>query len=118
MLTCVRETKNKERIRWKLRKYEENILAVNYRIEEECKISVPFYYQMISNISKKNHQLKAKSYCEYINKLLIDQKYYCVSLFQFLRFDPIAMEVKISGMDMGLKNEEKEKNSRISHYFQ
>lgn len=34
MLTCVRESKNKERIKWKLRKYEENILQLNARIEE------------------------------------------------------------------------------------
>lgn len=47
-------------------------MQVNYRIEEECKVSVPFYYQMIANLSKKNHKLKAAAFCEYIQKLLND----------------------------------------------
>ncbi len=50
----------------------------------------------------KNHKNKAIAFRDYIQKLLSDERYYCVSLFQFIRFDPIAMEVKIGGMDAGL----------------
>jgi hypothetical protein len=76
---------------------------------------------MVANLSKKNHTLKAKSFCEYINKLTNDSQYYCVALFQFIRFDPIAMEAKTSGMDISAINKGNNgvsNKDRISHYFQ
>jgi hypothetical protein len=92
---------------------------VNYQIEEECRVSIPFYYQMIAGFSNKDHRLKAKKYCEYIQRLLENEKYYCMSLFQFMRFDPVAKEVKVSGMGASLSKYELEKeNKRLSHYFQ
>lgn len=56
---------------------------------------------MLAGLSK-NHKSKAMAYRNYIQKLLSEEKYYCVSLFQFIRFDPVSIEVKTSGMDGGI----------------
>lgn len=62
---------------------------------------------MISNLSSKNHKLRARAFCEYFQKLLSNERYYCLGLFQFIRFDPIAVEVKAGGMDTSLTNPQK-----------
>lgn len=41
-----------------------------------------------------------------------------MSLFQFVRFDPINVEAKISGIDAALSKRDEKNNGRVSHYFQ
>lgn len=48
-----------------------------------------------------------------------DERYYCISLFSFLRFDPISVEAKVSGgIDAALSRRDEKNNERVSHYFQ
>ena len=46
-------------MKWMLRKYEENILILNQRVEDECKVSVPFFYKILSNVTIVSHKAKA-----------------------------------------------------------
>lgn len=46
-------------------------MQVNRRIEDECKISIPFFYTMSASLSK-NHKNKAIAFRDYIQKLLSD----------------------------------------------
>ena len=74
---------------------------------------------MISQLGNKNHKLKALAYKEYLQKLMDDDRFYCVSLFQFIRFDPISMEAKVGGMGTSFSKAELEgEKKRLSHYFQ
>lgn len=54
LMTCIRKDKKNERINWKIKKNIEQITSLNQRIEEECKLSVPFYYQMLTSLGSKN----------------------------------------------------------------
>jgi hypothetical protein len=94
------ETVEKGRMKWMLRKYEENILQLNQRIEDECKLSISFYYQILSSVTIVSHKAKAEAFREYLQKLLQTDNYYCVSLFQFIRFDPIKLEPKLLNTEM------------------
>ena len=78
-------------MKWLLRKFEENILQLNQKIEDECKLSIPFYYKILSGMTNVSHKAKGEAYKVYIQTLLESDKYYSVNLFQFIRFDPIKL---------------------------
>ena len=87
-MTCL--ANKKVRYSWNILKIEENILALNQKIEDDCNFSVPFFYKIIS-MKHKNHRDKLEAYRNYIENLLKDKKFYCTSLFFFIRFDPVKL---------------------------
>ena len=103
-ITCIPE--NKEKIHWRIRKAEENIRSLNEKIEEECKVNVPFYYRILASVTDResHYDDRTQAYRSYIQKLLQNDKYYCPSLFQFIKFDPIRLEVKHLGGKISLHN--------------
>ena len=96
-MTCIRKDKKNQRVNWKIRKTTEQVTTLNQRVEEECKISVPFYYQMLTSLGSKNTWAKKEGFKDYLMELLRDDRYYCPNLFQFIRFDPINVQVKMLG---------------------
>jgi hypothetical protein len=83
----------KKRIYWDIKKSPVGIGILNQRIEEECNCSVPIYYSLIGSLHTKNRQKINESCRKYLETILNNKKYYCTSLFTFIKFDIIKQEV-------------------------
>jgi hypothetical protein len=105
----------KTRYSWNIMKIEENILALNQKIEDDCNCSVPFFYK-VTSLKRKNYRDKLEAYRSYIENLLLNQKYYCTSLFFFIRFDPVKLEVNVTGNQLSFATVE-QPNDRKSRYL-
>lgn len=75
---------------------------------------------MVVNLGSKNVNVRRTAFCDYLSRLLKEEQYYCPSLFQFIRFDPIAVEVKMLGTRIELSQAQLFANpaNRNSHYFE
>ena len=58
-LTATPENSQEERQKWKIVKSEDSIIQLNSKIEEECKLSVSFYYQLLSQGQGQHYRKKA-----------------------------------------------------------
>ena len=116
-ITATPEKEELEKHKWKILKKEDDIYQLNPQVEEECRISVSFYYQLVSMCQGKPYQEKAKKYMEYLRRLLNNEKYYCFALFSFIKFDPIHQEVRlISRQEMSSTH--LQEDQRLSHYME
>lgn len=67
-------------------------------------------------MKRKNYRDKLEAYRGYIENLLKDKKYYCTSLFFFIRFDPVKLEINITGNQLSFASVEQQ-NDRQSRYL-
>ncbi len=67
-------------------------------------------------MKRRNSQDKLEAYRSYIQNLLKDKKYYCTSLFFFIRFDPVKLQINITGNQLSFATVE-QPNDRQSRYL-
>ena len=83
----------KKRLYWDIKKSPVGIGLLNQRVEEECGWACPTYYLLVGSLFTANRTKVNENCREYIESILNNKKYYCTSLFTFIRFDIIKQEV-------------------------
>lgn len=77
----------KKRLYWDIKKTRVGMGILNQRIEEECHCSVPLFYLLIGSLQTKNKQTIDENCRTYLEAILNNKRYYCTSLFTFIRLD-------------------------------
>lgn len=58
---------------------------------------MPIYYTLVGSLHTSFRQKLNENCRVYLETILNDRKYYCTSLFTFIKFDIIRQEVNITG---------------------
>ncbi len=64
---------------------------------------------------RKNYRDKLEAYRGYIENLLRNSRYYCTSLFFFIRFDPVKLEINVTGHQLSFTTVQQ--SERLSRYL-